>query len=136
MKQNKFIRGTSSRRTPSRRRSRGPNAPLRSGGTRAFARVLVHPGDLRPAGPPLAVARGAPTPRSAPAAHARSPACSFSRATFVPPDPLSPSLAGAKPFQRPCRLVRWHLPDDTGRGGGLFMTRKLLAATLVAALTS
>jgi hypothetical protein len=27
-----FDRGTSSRRTPSRRRSRGPQAPLRSGG--------------------------------------------------------------------------------------------------------
>ena len=55
-------RGASPRRTPQRRRSRGPRAPLRSGVARR-RRASNLTGGLRPAEPPSAVARGGPPPR-------------------------------------------------------------------------
>ena len=56
-------RGLRPARTPYRRRSRGPHAPLRSGGARLARDCdLLYDREASPAGLPIAVARGAHAP--------------------------------------------------------------------------
>src|SRR5204862_6094585 len=94
-------------RTPLHRRSRGPYAPLRSGGSLRDARSLLSSlfRGASPLGLPYTVARGAPTPRSAPVARFATLA-RFSlhySAGLRPSDSPTPSLAGPL---RPAPL-RW-----------------------------
>src|SRR4029453_6700527 len=116
-------------RTPHRRRSRGPNAPLRFrrlASLRSLApllpRVLT---GASPPGPPIAVARGAPTPRSASGGSrrcARSRRCCHGFSPGLrPPDPPSPSLAGPRrpaplPAARVAALARAVVATGSHRG--------------------
>ena len=70
-----LCRGASPRRTPRHAHSRAASPRARPF---AWARSLrFFAGGLRPPGPPLAVARGAPSPRSAPAGLARFASLAF-----------------------------------------------------------
>ena len=84
-------RGASPRRTPHRRRSRGPRRPAPLRAARPPVGASCPTGGFAPPDPPSPSLAGTPLPRSAPA---RACGASCSNRGFAPPDPPSPSLAG------------------------------------------